>query len=88
MSDSEHVDTSAPLALEARTEHDGQGWTISLPVRSEHVRVDKRVVVAERVVVRTHQTTDVERIDTTVRRERLRVDIEGDLDTTEPLERR
>ncbi len=75
------------LPLEASVVRERDGYTISLPVRSEAVHVSKQVVVGERVVVRREMTTETERIDTRVRRERLRLDLHGDLEATQPLDR-
>jgi len=52
----------------------GQGWMIRLPVRAEEVVPARELVVYERVTVRRDTIHDVERLDSSVRREVLRVD--------------
>jgi len=52
----------------------GLGWTIRLRVCAEEVSPAKQVVVYERVAVRRDTIHDVERLDSSVRREVLRVD--------------
>ena len=74
-------DVRDPLPLQARIERGLTGITVRLPVRAEHVTVEKQTVIAEEVVVRTGEVTEVERLSDTVRREELRVDTEGDLET-------
>ncbi len=63
------------------------GWSIRLPVRAEHILVDKQLVVYERVIVRRHQIDDLARVDANVRREQLRVEVDGDADVTPALGR-
>src|SRR5436305_15246807 len=72
-----------PLALDARVDWSPLGCTISLPVRAEHVTVEKWPVVVEEVVVRTTQVEDTAHVDETLRHEELRVDTEGDVRVTE-----
>jgi hypothetical protein len=68
------VDEEGDLPTEAVLDQTEDGWSIRLPLRSEAINVRKQVVVSERVVVRRVMRSDVERIETSVRRERLRVD--------------
>ena len=70
--------------LEARIERTAGGWSIRVPVRREEVTVDKRTVVAERVVIRRSAVEDVRHVDASLKRERLRVDAH-DADATQPL---
>ena len=75
--------TSAPsvtcsLPLESSVPTWERGWTVRLPVRAEHVTVEKQVVAYERVAVRTHAIDDLARMEATVRREELRVDVQGE----------
>ncbi|HEY0584131.1 MAG TPA: DUF2382 domain-containing protein, partial [Chloroflexota bacterium] len=63
-------------ALEAAVERSGQSWTIRLPLRREELRVEKRTVIAERLIIRRQTVADVARVQANVRREELRV--EGD----------
>lgn len=65
-----------PLEAEVRPEQDG--WSIRLPLRTETVRVEKRVVIAEEVRVRRQTATRTARIQTRLRRERLRVETSGE----------
>ena len=73
--------------LEAAITPTERGWEIRLPLRREVVSVEKRVVVAEEVTIGRERHTDAERVQATVRRERLRVDTFGDVQPPE-LERR
>ena len=71
--------------LDAHIERTANGWYIRLPLRREDVRIDKRTVVAERVVIRRASVEDVRRVEADLKRERLRVD-SHDPDATQPLE--
>jgi stress response protein YsnF len=64
------------LLLEASVPADAQGWVVRLPVRAEHIEVEKQSVVYERVVVRRGEVDDVERVDTSIRRETLNIETE------------
>lgn len=76
----ERIARSGPqLPLQARIETSLLGTTVRLPVRAEHVTIEKRPVVVEEVVVRTTQVQEEARLTDTVRREELRVETEGDL---------
>ena len=63
------------------------GWDIRLPLRREAVKIEKRVVVAEEVTIGRQRHTEAERVQVTVRRERLRVDTFGEAEPPD-LERR
>ena len=71
------------LPLEAQVETTMHTCTIRMPVRSEHIVVEKVPVVVEEVVVRTARLDDSVRIGGSVRREELRVDTEGDVEVNE-----
>ena len=73
-------------SLEAHIERTANGWSIRVPLRREEVVVDKRTVLAERVVIRRSAVEDVRHVEAAVKRERLRVD-SHDPDATQPLER-
>ena len=75
-----------PLPLEARIEPTAGGWSIRLPLRAEDVAVDKRTVVAETVTVRRGQVEEVIQRDETIRRERLRIETEGNLEVTRSVD--
>ena len=69
------TDSVAPaLPLDARRSSSGPGWAVRLPVRAEVVTVSKAVVVYETVVVRRRVVPELARVQTEIRRERLRVD--------------
>jgi len=53
---------------------------ISLPVRREDIRLERRVVVYEEVDVRRREVQDVEHVRDTVRREELHVQPRGDVE--------
>jgi stress response protein YsnF len=72
------------LALEATPEPSESGWSIRLRVRAEQLTITKQVVVRERVVLRRRELSEVAHLDTTVRREELRVEREGDVAITDP----
>jgi hypothetical protein len=67
------------LPLEGQAVRWAGGWEVRLPLRAEHVVVDKETVIAERVTVRRGLVTDVVRVQDTVAREELRVESSGDL---------
>lgn len=73
------------LPLDARIEHASNGWSVHLPVRAEEVIVDKKVVVAEEVLVGIKPVPEVAQVTGTVRREELHVETEGHLEETRPL---
>jgi hypothetical protein len=73
----------ARLPLQAQVETTALGCTIRLPVRAEHVSVEKWPVIVEEVVVHTAQVDDTAHLAETVRREELRVDTEGDVRVSE-----
>jgi hypothetical protein len=75
-----------PIPLEANVVREQDGVCVTLPLRREAVSVSKRVVVTERVVIRRQPASQTERAETSVKRERLRVDLHGDVDTTQPLQ--
>ena len=70
--------------LDAHIERTPEGWHISLPLRREEVRIDKRTVVAERVVIGRATLDDTPRVDAGVKRERVRIDAQNP-DATQPL---
>ena len=79
---------SEALPLDARVERtDDGGWRITVPLRAERVGADRQTVAREEVVLRRRVVPDVERVEATVAREELRVDVEGDLEATQPMER-
>lgn len=60
----------------------GANQTIEVPIREEEVDVTKQPVVYEEVGVGKRQFVENERVSDTVRRERLRVDTEGDVNVS------
>ena len=79
----EHADTSERVAAvegdsgEVETLSDG---SISIPVFEEVLEVTKRLVVRERVIVRKRTVIDEHVLQTELRRERVEVDTEGDVE--------
>jgi len=61
------------LSLEASSIRGDGGYIARLPVRAEDITVEKRTVIYERVAVKRHGVPDVEQLDASVRREKLRV---------------
>jgi uncharacterized protein (TIGR02271 family) len=68
------------LRRETTVEPRNPGWAARLPVRADHVEVEKQLVVYERVVVRRQTIADPQHIETTVRREELRIERDDDDD--------
>jgi len=56
----------------------GEGQEIRVPVSEEQIHVEKRPVATEEVRVSKRQSQDTERVDTTVRKEEIKVDQKGD----------
>jgi stress response protein YsnF len=81
-------DSAAVLPLDARVERaaDG-GWRITVPLRAERIQADRQTVVREEVVLRPRVVSGVERVEGEVAREELRVEVKGDLEATQPIER-
>ena len=75
-----------PLPLEVEIEPTAGGWSIRLPLRAEDITVDKRTVVAETVTVRRGQVKEVVQRDETIRRERLRIETEGNQEVIRPAD--
>ena len=65
-----------------RTEH---GWSIRVPLRREEIRIEKRTVIGERVLIRRRPVADVERVKAQLKREELSVEGHA-MDTTQPLD--
>ena len=61
------------LPLQASSIGGERGYVARLPVRAEDITVEKRTVVYERVAVERRELPDVERLDASVRREKLHV---------------
>jgi hypothetical protein len=84
------ADEDAPprrvLPLECSVVSLNPGWTVRVPVRREEVSVEKRAVVVEEVVLRRRSVEEVVSREETLRREEIRVDAEGDLEVTQPLD--
>ncbi|HZR99724.1 MAG TPA: YsnF/AvaK domain-containing protein [Chloroflexota bacterium] len=57
-----------------------EGEVIHVPVREEQVHLEKQPVVTEEVSLRKQPVTETERVSGTVRREKARVDTNGDVD--------
>ena len=73
---------SRRLPLEGRAVPWDRGWEIRLPLRAEHVVLEKQLVATERVTVRRGQVTEAVRLDETVAREELRVGAAGEVEVT------
>jgi hypothetical protein len=74
-----------PLPLERPLQRLACGWAIRLPVRADHVRIEKRTVIVERVTVRRAPIADTVRVDDRIRREEVRIETGGDVEATQPL---
>jgi uncharacterized protein (TIGR02271 family) len=70
-----HAPTGEPAASDIRP-----GEEIRIPVRKEHVTVEKRPVVKEEVTVGKRVVQGTERVGGEVHREEVRVEREGDVD--------
>jgi uncharacterized protein (TIGR02271 family) len=81
----EHADVDRAPALEGdsgqvETLPDG---SLSIPVFEEQIVVEKRLVVRERIVVRKHTVYEEHLVEADLRRERLEVDVEGDVEVAD-----
>jgi uncharacterized protein (TIGR02271 family) len=77
--DVEHVDVEHHPAGdtdsgEVETLEDG---SVSIPVFEEELVVTKRLVVRERIVVRKRTTTEYQRVEAELRRERVEIDVDA-----------
>jgi uncharacterized protein (TIGR02271 family) len=54
--------------------------SVSIPILEEEVVVTKRTVVRERVIVRKRTQVEHQRVETDVRKERVEVEAEGDVE--------
>ena len=70
--------TQEVLPLEASAAQWKRGWRVRLPVRAEHIELEKQAVIYERVVVHRREIDQLDHIDATARKEELRVKVEGD----------
>jgi stress response protein YsnF len=77
------ITRGARLPLQAHVETTAFGCTVRLPVRAEHVSVEKWPVVVEEVIVHTAQVDDTVHLNETIRREELHVDTTGDVHVTD-----
>jgi len=68
---------------EIETLEDG---SVSIPILEERLVVTKEIVVRERVVIRKRTTTERERIETELRRERIEIDADPVLLAGERIE--
>ena len=67
------------LPVDARVDAAADHCVIRLSVKREDVKVSKETFVAGVATVRRVRVDDVERVGDTVRAERLRVDVDGDV---------
>lgn len=79
------IKTRRLVPAEAVVEQQGHMATFRLPLRAERVRLEKRVVVVEEATVRRERLEGIAHARTSVRRERVRVVAEGELEVTQPL---
>ena len=56
----------------------GARLACSATCAAEHIELEKQAVIYERVVVRRREIDQLDHIDATARKERLRVKVEGD----------
>ncbi|MDP9444940.1 MAG: YsnF/AvaK domain-containing protein, partial [Actinomycetota bacterium] len=61
--------------------------SVSIPIFEEELVVTKRLVVRERMIVRKTTVIDEHRLQTELRRERVEVETEGDVDVATPGDR-
>jgi len=71
--------TTLPIEAVLQRTVDGplRNWSLRLPVRIERVTVTKPVMVKEQVEVRVDPTDHVVSIQSDTRKERLRLEVEG-----------
>jgi len=80
----EHADMERVAASEGdsglvETLADG---SVSIPVFEEELVITKRRVLRERIIVRKRVVTEQETVEADLRRERVEVDVQGDVDVT------
>jgi uncharacterized protein (TIGR02271 family) len=78
----EHAEVDRRPALEGdsgqvETLEDG---SLSIPIFEEQLVVEKRLVVRERIVVRKHTVYEDHEVTAELRRERLEIEVDGDVD--------
>jgi len=56
--------------------------SVSIPVFEEELVITKRRVLRERIIVRKRVVTEQETVEADLRRERVEVDVQGDVDVT------
>ena len=81
--DVEHADVERAPAAEndsGRVETLPDG-SVSIPIFEEELVVTKRTVVRERVIIRKRTTTEQHRIEAELRKERVEVDSEGEVES-------
>ena len=54
--------------------------SVSIPVFEEELVVTKRLVVRERIVIRKRTVTEEQRVEADLRRERVELDVDGDVE--------
>ena len=68
------VERTAPRENDSGEIETLEDGSVSIPVLEERLVVTKEIVVRERVVIRKRTTTERERIETELRRERIEID--------------
>ncbi len=68
-----HLRRGSVAALGGQLERGSAGWVVRVPLRAEHVTVERQTYVVEEVAVRTAPVEDTTRVEEAVRREELRV---------------
>ncbi len=77
------IERHAPNGAPVPDSNIGPGEEIRIPVREEQIFVEKRPVVKEEVTVGKRVVRDTERVGGEVRKEKVRVEREGDVDIRE-----
>ena len=99
VTEQQHVEvpvTREELVIERRSVNEGQPTTgqigtdkeVRIPLTEEQVRVEKRPVVREQVDVGTRQVQDTRQVTDSTRREKLKVDKEGEVDVPADIEKK
>ena len=82
-----HLRQGPVVALEGRLEPEPSGWVLRIPLRAEHMAIDKQTYVVEQVAVRTTPVQTATRVQDSVRREELAVEPRGEMEVTRRVHR-
>ena len=78
----EHADVErmAPAEGDSGEIETFEDGSVSIPILEEELVITKRMVVRERIVIRKRTLTEEHRVEADLRKERVELDAEGDVD--------